>query len=180
MQSIRDHRLIGAKQIPSPHFDDRNDETDISLLVIHNISLPPNQFGGEYIQQLFQGTLDWDAHPYFKSIEGLRVSSHLLIKRDGEMIQFVPFHKRAWHAGISSFQGREACNDFSIGIELEGADDIAFTEIQYEKLVEVTRTLLKHYPLLGKERIVGHSDIASGRKTDPGKFFDWNNYLGQL
>ncbi len=177
---IDNHILSDANFLESPHFDERHDPADISLLVIHNISLPPNQFGGGYIQELFLGKLDWNEHWYFKQIEGLRVSSHLLIQRDGQVMQFVPFDKRAWHAGVSNFEGREACNDYSIGIELEGADDIPFTDIQYQKLTEVTKAILKSYPKINKERITGHSDIAPGRKTDPGPFFDWALYKDKI
>ncbi len=180
MSAIYEHLLTNANYVASPHFDERSDESDISLLVIHNISLPPNQFGGSYIEQFFQGQLDASIHPYFQTIEGVRVSSHLLIKRDGVVIQFVPFNKRAWHAGVSNFEGREACNDFSIGIELEGADDIPFTKAQYKSLVEVSKVIMEHYPLINKRRIRGHSDIAPGRKTDPGGFFDWGGYLSCL
>ncbi|NVJ66894.1 MAG: 1,6-anhydro-N-acetylmuramyl-L-alanine amidase AmpD [Gammaproteobacteria bacterium] len=180
MTPIEQHLYKKAEFLVSPHFDERVDPADISLLVIHNISLPPNQFGGGYIQDLFLGNLDWGKHWYFKQIEGLRVSSHLLIQRDGQVIQFVPFDKRAWHAGVSSFERREACNDFSIGIELEGADDIPFTDIQYQQLIEVTQALLKAYPKINKNRIAGHSDIAPGRKTDPGKHFDWQRYRSAL
>ncbi|WP_251357989.1 1,6-anhydro-N-acetylmuramyl-L-alanine amidase AmpD [Kangiella sp. TOML190] len=172
--------LTQAEQLFSPHFDEREDATDISLLVIHNISLPPNQFGGQHIKNFFQGHLDSGLHPYFRLIEGVRVSSHLLIQRDGLVIQFVPFHKRAWHAGVSSFEGREKCNDFSIGIELEGGDEIPFTSAQYQQLTQVTRALLQAYPQINQQRIVGHSDIAPERKTDPGRHFDWQRYFAGL
>ena len=172
--------IENARQAPCTHFDDRegahNGREDISLLVIHNISLPPNEFGGPYIDQLFGGCLNPDDHPFFKEIAGIRVSSHLLVRRDGEVVQYVPLHKRAWHAGVSSFDGREKCNDFSIGIELEGADDIPYENVQYQVLVQLTRLLLKAYPDITPERITGHSDIAPGRKTDPGPAFDWKYY----
>ncbi|MRX27402.1 1,6-anhydro-N-acetylmuramyl-L-alanine amidase AmpD [Kangiella sp. HZ709] len=180
MGLIQNHLLVEAKQIASPHFDERQDEADISLLVIHNISLPPNQFGGPYIEDFFQGKLNSKLHPYFETISDLRVSSHLLVKRDGQIVQFVPFNQRAWHAGISTFEGREACNDFSIGIELEGADDLPFTQEQYNQLVIITNALITAYPLLTKDRIAGHSDIAPGRKTDPGHYFQWSYYLDQI
>lgn len=166
--------LQGIKQIVSPFYNDRPTNSAISLLVIHNISLPPNQYGGPYVEQLFTGKLDPNQHPYFKTIYQLHVSSHLFIRRTGEIIQFVSFDKRAWHAGKSIFNGRENCNDFSIGIELEGCDSEPFTEQQYQQLVEVTRLLKKHYPI---EQITGHSDIAPERKTDPGPHFDWKYYM---
>ncbi len=172
--------LSTAKRIESPYQDNRPDISDISLLVIHNISLPPNQFGGPYIDQFFTGSLDPNRHPYFKEIEGLRVSSHLLIRRNGDLVQYVPFDKRAWHAGISSFEGREKCNDYSIGIELEGADEVPFTAEQYLQLAEVSKAIMQQYPLINAERITGHSDIAPGRKTDPGPFFDWSYYRSLL
>jgi len=172
--------LREARYIPSPNCDDRPEQCDIDVLVIHNISLPPADFGGPYIEQLFTNCLQVDHHPYFEGICELRVSSHLLIRRDGEIIQFVPFHKRAWHAGESSFQGRNRCNDFGIGIELEGTDDIPFEDIQYQKLVEITRALQARYPGIIKEHIVGHSDIAPGRKTDPGPAFNWSDFLSKL
>jgi len=143
------------------------------LLVIHNISLPPGEFGGCHVDELFQNRLDADQHPYFKEICHLKVSSHVLIDRQGEVVQYVPFHKRAWHAGESEFEGRSTCNDFSIGIELEGSDDQPFMSIQYQKLAELIMVLLSSYSHLSKDRIVGHSDIAPGRKTDPGPHFDW-------
>ena len=165
--------LAGAKQQASPNYDTRPDSTDISLIVIHGISLPPGQFGGDYIDQLFCNQLNPDEHPYFKDIAGLKVSSHLLIRRNGEIVQYVPFHQRAWHAGVSCYQDREGCNDFSIGIELEGDDETPYTAIQYQVLSETTRALLAAYPGLNETQIAGHSDIAPGRKTDPGPFFDW-------
>ncbi|MBW4953645.1 1,6-anhydro-N-acetylmuramyl-L-alanine amidase AmpD, partial [Klebsiella pneumoniae] len=137
-----------------------------SLLVVHNISLPPGEFGGPWIDALFTGTLDPAAHPYFADIAHLRVAAHCLIRRDGEIVQYVPFDKRAWHAGLSCWQGRENCNDFSIGIELEGTDTLAYTDAQYQALQEITRLLMQHYPIT-PARITGHSDIAPERKTDP-------------
>ena len=168
--------LQHAEHICSPNAGERPDCNDISLLVIHNISLPPGQFGGGYIQQFFTNTLPCEAHPYFSEIGHLQVSAHLLIERSGHLIQFVPFQKRAWHAGVSQFGGRENCNDFSIGIELEGCDDTPFTPEQYQALSEVTKLLMRHYPQITFERITGHSDIAPGRKTDPGPAFDWSFY----
>ena len=174
---IEQHRLTNAKQIPSPNYDDRPNPVDISLLVIHCISLPPGEFDNPYINQLFCNVLDPDAHPYFKEIHQITVSAHLLIKRDGSCIQYVPFNKRAWHAGKSSYQGKERCNDFSIGIELEGTESIPYTEAQYIQLAEVIDSLLKAYPNLSKQQITGHSDIAPGRKNDPGASFDWQRII---
>lgn len=165
--------LLEARQLPSPNFNERPAGADIELLVIHGISLPPNEFGGPYIDQLFTNTLDCNSHAYFEGLRGLRVSSHLLIRRCGELVQYVPFGARAWHAGVSEFCGRSACNDFSIGIELEGSDDCPYTAAQYERLLPVCRALMAAYPGITPERVVGHCDIAPGRKTDPGPFFDW-------
>ncbi|KKC99901.1 MULTISPECIES: 1,6-anhydro-N-acetylmuramyl-L-alanine amidase AmpD [Photobacterium] len=170
------HWLDKVKRVPSPFCDSRQDETDISLLVIHNISLPPGQFGGSYIEQLFTGQLDPDGHPYFREIHQLRVSAHCLIRRDGEVIQFVPFNARAWHAGVSEFAGRDKCNDYSVGIELEGTDTLPYTPAQYDTLRQLTRTLFARYPQLTRSRITGHEFIAPGRKTDPGLAFDWRHY----
>ncbi|MCG3729960.1 1,6-anhydro-N-acetylmuramyl-L-alanine amidase AmpD [Vibrio cincinnatiensis] len=170
----------GARRVESPFYDQRPDERDISLLVVHNISLPPGQFGGPYIEQFFSGTLASQAHPFFKVIEKMQVSAHCLIRRDGEVVQFVPFSARAWHAGQSSFAGRERCNDYSIGIELEGSDFIAYTQAQYQALVSLTEQLMAHYPTLTRERITGHQYIAPMRKTDPGLVFDWRYFLSQI
>ena len=172
--------LDAARFVPSPNFDERPAGQPMDLLVVHNISLPPNEFDGPYIEQLFTNCLNPDAHPYFQDICHLRVAAHLLIRRSGEIIQFVPFHKRAWHAGESCFGERTGCNDFSIGIELEGGDDISFEDAQYEKLIEISQQLLRTYPDITLEHIVGHSDIAPGRKTDPGPAFDWNRYRAGL
>jgi AmpD protein len=168
--------LNRAKKLESPNADPRPDANDISLLVIHNISLPPAQFGGPYIEQLFSNNLNPDDHPYFRDIYKLQVSSHLLIDRQGNITQFVPFDQRAWHAGVSEFEGRQRCNDFSIGIELEGTDDIAYTDIQYSVLAQVSQQIMAQYPAITMDRIVGHSDIAPERKTDPGQAFDWQRY----
>jgi AmpD protein len=157
----------------SPNFDMRAADTRIDLLVIHNISLPPGQFGGPYIPDLFGDRLDYDAHPYFDQLRALRVSAHFLIRRDGAVMQFVSANDRAWHAGLSTFCGRERCNDFSIGIELEGTDFEAFEAIQYDRLAELTEALQSRYPLTD---VAGHEHIAPGRKTDPGPFFDWALY----
>lgn len=164
----------------SPNCDDRPRDTVIDLLVIHNISLPPGQFGGDYIRQFFCNQLDYQEHKFFETIKNLQVSSHLLINRAGEITQFVPFHKRAWHAGKSNFQGREGVNDFSIGIELEGCDELPYTQDQYVSLCQVTESLFTKYRAMCKEKIVGHSDIAPGRKTDPGTAFDWQYYLNNI
>ncbi|SRR5579883_402872 len=164
---------------PSPHYDERPAGTGIDLIVIHGISLPPGEFGSNAVEAFFCGHLDFTRHPYYATIASLKVSSHLFIQRTGYLIQFVPFTKRAWHAGESFFQGRMRCNDFSIGIELEGTDEIPYTSQQYEQLGQVIRLLMQAYPAITKERIVGHADIAPGRKTDPGPVFDWD-YLRKL
>ena len=169
---VRAGKLIGATQIASPNFNTRPDDTDIQLIVIHNISLPPSQFGGGYIQQFFQNKLDWSIHPYFQTIEGMQVSAHLLILRTGEVIQFVNFNDRSWHAGRSSYLAQKECNDYSIGIELEGSDDLPFEVEQYQALVEIVTVLRQAYPKI-QNHIAGHSDIAPKRKTDPGLYFDW-------
>ncbi|MBD3610342.1 MAG: 1,6-anhydro-N-acetylmuramyl-L-alanine amidase AmpD, partial [Gammaproteobacteria bacterium] len=156
--------LDGVAFVPSPNHDERPDESDICLLVIHGISLPPGEFGGKWIDDLFTNQLDPDAHPYFQNIHQLEVSSHLLIRRTGDIIQYVPLQKRAWHAGVSRFEGRERCNDFAIGIELEGTDDTPYEAIQYQRLAEVSHEIMLQYPAIDKEHIVGHSDIAPGRK----------------
>jgi N-acetyl-anhydromuramoyl-L-alanine amidase len=178
--NISQHLLTEATQIPSPNCDDRPDADDIGLLVIHCISLPPGDFGTDCIDQLFCNQLNPDEHPYFKEIHQLTVSSHLVIKRTGEITQYVPFDKRAWHAGQSNYQGRERCNDFSIGIELEGTETVPYTDAQYLELAAVVKTLLNAYPSLSTERITGHSDIAPGRKTDPGESFDWEKFYCML
>jgi len=167
------HRLRGARFRPSPNCDARPDPADISLLVVHAISLPPGRFGGPWIDHLFANTLDPAAHPYFRQIRELRVSSHLCLFRSGAVSQYVPFDRRAWHAGESRFDGRVRCNDFSIGIELEGCDEQPFEARQYRRLAEIARVLMRAYPAITPARIVGHSDIAPGRKTDPGPHFDW-------
>ncbi len=164
-----------ALRIASPNFDRR--ESGIELLVIHNISLPPNEFGGDGVERLFTNTLDRNEHPYYRTIPEGRVSSHFFIRRNGHLIQFVSILGRAWHAGLSSWQGRERCNDFSIGIELEGSDFVPFTDAQYDALHTLTMTLRSAFQIEG---IAGHSDIAPGRKTDPGPCFDWKRYLVSL
>jgi N-acetyl-anhydromuramoyl-L-alanine amidase len=174
-------RLSGADQRSSPWCDDRPVDAPIDLLVIHNISLPPGEFGGQWIDDLFLGRLDAAAHPYFvEAAAAGPVSTHLLIRRDGQLIQYVPCGRRAWHAGRSSYGGRERCNDFSIGIELEGTDDLPFEPIQYQVLTNCTLAILTRYPAMTPERIAGHSDIAPGRKTDPGPCFDWGLYRGMI
>lgn len=168
--------LPQARRLISPNWDERPPGIAVDLLVIHGVSLPPGEFGGPWIDALFQNRLDPEAHPYFRPIAGLRVSSHLLIRRDGELIQYVDLRKRAWHAGVSNFLGRERCNDYAIGIELEGADEVPYTTAQYRVLAETSRVLLARFPAITPERIVGHSAIAPGRKTDPGPAFDWDRY----
>ncbi len=165
--------LTPVTKLVSPNFDERPDKDDICGIVIHNISLPPSSFGGPWIADLFLNRLDINAHPYFAEIANLTVSSHLLIRRDGEIQQFVPFTKRAWHAGQSCWQGRERCNDFTIGIELEGDDFSPFEDEQYQQLASIIKLLIATYPKLSTKQIVGHEHIAPGRKTDPGPFFDW-------
>jgi AmpD protein len=165
--------IATARQVPSPNCDERPADMAPELIVIHGISLPPGEFGGPWIDALFTNTLDPAAHPYFQEIHQLRVSSHLLIRRDGELVQYVPLHRRAWHAGASSHCGRERCNDFSIGIELEGTDELPYTPVQYQMLGTVIAALRAAYPALAAGQIAGHSDIAPGRKTDPGPCFDW-------
>jgi len=169
--------LPNAQYLPSPHYNDRPNPAEISLLVIHCISLPPGQYQTNNVVDFFLGQLNSDQHPYFEQIKALQVSAHVFIRRSGELIQFVPLHKRAWHAGVSNFRGRENCNDFSIGIELEGLDTESFTPTQYDALISCTKFIQIHYPLVTKDRIVGHSDIAPGRKTDPGVCFDWQRYF---
>jgi len=168
--------LVGGEYIPSPNCDDRP-QCAIELLVIHNISLPPGEFGGDGVQRLFTNTLDIAAHPYYATIANLKVSAHFFVQRDGRVIQFVSCLKRAWHAGESCWQGMSRCNDFSLGIELEGGDEVPFTDAQYEALGQLTIALRARYPIRG---IAGHSNIAPQRKTDPGSSFDWERYLLSL
>ncbi len=170
----------GARYLPSPNCSDRPNDVAIDTLIIHNISLPPGQFATGYIDQLFCNSLDCSAHEYFEQLKDTRVSAHLLIERTGAMVQYVPFHKKAWHAGVSEFDGRQACNDFSIGVELEGTDDEPFMPIQYEQLISLTKALMQTYQQITRDRIVGHSDVAPGRKTDPGPCFDWHYYRSSL
>ena len=169
-------RFPGVRWCPSPNFGPRPDGSSISLLVVHNISLPPEQFGGPYIENFFCNCLDTTAHPYFETIAELKVSAHALIRRDGSVIQFVSCLDRAWHAGRSSFMGRQECNDYSIGIELEGADEVPYTEEQYRALARLARLVITAWPEVTPDRIAGHSDIAPGRKTDPGPAFAWSRF----
>ncbi|HEY6094823.1 MAG TPA: 1,6-anhydro-N-acetylmuramyl-L-alanine amidase AmpD [Gallionellaceae bacterium] len=169
--------VSGVRRIVSPNHDRRPPGMAIDLLVIHNISLPPEQFGGPEIADFFTNRLDIAAHPYFAQLEGVRVSAHFLVRRDGGIIQFVPCRQRAWHAGASNWQGRTRCNDFSIGIELEGSDHQPFADAQYAALARLSRRLLRAYPI---RSIAGHSDIAPERKTDPGQHFDWERYRSLL
>ncbi|MEW8587389.1 MAG: 1,6-anhydro-N-acetylmuramyl-L-alanine amidase AmpD [Candidatus Thiodiazotropha sp.] len=180
MTRSNDIVLSCAEFRPSDNMDDRPAECEIDLLVIHSISLPPGEFGGEWIDDLFHNRLDAAAHPYFEEIKSLKVSCHILIRRDGEVIQYVPFNRRAWHAGESSYCGRTCCNDFSIGIEVEGSDDQPFTDPQYRTLGRVTKEIMALYPKINRERITSHASIAPQRKTDPGPMFDWERYRSLL
>ena len=177
---ISNHILDSAKLVRSPNYSERINDYDIRLIVIHCISLPPKIYGNSYIEDFFCNKLNTNDHEYFREIKDLKVSSHFLIKRDGEIIQFVSILDRAWHAGVSSFEGREDCNDYSIGIELEGTDVDCFEDNQYESLVSLTSTLMSELPRITLDRIVGHSDIAPGRKSDPGKGFDWNKFKDRI
>ena len=172
--------LPQARYLASTHCDERPQDCAISLLVLHCISLPPSQFGSHCVEDFFLGKLDHSQHPYFQHLVDVRVSAHLYIKRDGELIQFVPLHKRAWHAGLSEFAGVNRCNDYSIGIELEGDVVSPYTPAQYQCLVAVTKQIRQCYPLITPARITGHSDIAPERKDDPGPYFDWQHYLSYL
>ncbi|MCH9698561.1 MAG: 1,6-anhydro-N-acetylmuramyl-L-alanine amidase AmpD [Gammaproteobacteria bacterium] len=171
--TIVDHWLTHVNQVISPNHDHRPDENDISLIVIHCISLPPGEFENNYIDQLFTNCLNPDDHQYFIAISNLTVSAHILIKRNGQVTQYVPFNRRAWHAGQSCYMGRASCNDFSIGIELEGTDSGLYTKSQYNQLADISASLIDRYPSLSINHITGHSDIAPQRKTDPGPGFDW-------
>ena len=173
-----DHWLSAARRCPSPYWNERPGD-EITLTVIHGISLPPGEFGGPWIDHLFTGTLPADAHPYFAEVHALEVSAHVLIRRDGEVVQYVPFDKRAWHAGRSSWQGRDNCNDFSVGIELEGCDDLPYEAAQYDSLSQVVSALWQRYPST-RGALAGHADIAPGRKTDPGEAFDWQRLHAML
>ncbi len=177
---ISKHWIKNIRQLHSPNYDDRPIPEDISLIVIHCISLPPEEFGGQYIDQLFCNQLNPEQHPYFKKIHQMKVSSHLLISRSGEVTQYVAFDKRAWHAGISEYNNQKRCNDFSIGIELEGSETQEYTEDQYVQLTWVIKALIRYYPALSKHHIAAHSEIAPGRKTDPGESFNWQRLLVSL
>jgi N-acetyl-anhydromuramoyl-L-alanine amidase len=172
--------LEGVRRVESPNSDDRPADHELGLIVVHGISLPPGSFGGGWIDRFFRNDLPAGAHPYFATVQGLRVSAHVLIDRDGALTQYVPFDRRAWHAGASSHCGRSACNDFSVGIELEGTDDAPYAEAQYVALAEVIAALRAAYASLRSADIVGHSDISPGRKTDPGPSFDWARLRGLL
>jgi AmpD protein len=172
--------LAGVRQVLSPHCDARPKDVAPELIVVHGISLPAGEFGGPWIDRLFAGDLPSDAHPSFHDTAGLRVSAHAVIRRDGAITQYVPFGMRAWHAGQSQYQGRSGCNDFSIGIELEGTDHIPYAPAQYESLAALVAALLSTYPTLSAEHIAGHSDIAPGRKTDPGPAFEWARWRKML
>lgn len=177
--TINNGWLSGAEKHRSSHCEPREKSESVDLLVVHNISLPPGQFGGSHITDFFLGKLDPSLDPYFESIYNIRVSAHCLIQRDGNIVQYVSFNDKAWHAGVSSYQGREKCNDFSIGIELEGTDDTPYTKAQYQQLHHLSKALIASYPEI-KDNIVGHCDIAPGRKTDPGAAFDWTYFKNLL
>jgi AmpD protein len=172
--------MLGVRQLASPNHDARPPGVEADLIVVHGISLPPGEFGGPWIDRLFANTLPAEMHPYFAEVCSLRVSSHLVIQRDGAATQYVSFIDRAWHAGTSNYQGREACNDFSVGVELEGTDTLEYETVQYDVLAEVVAALCAAYPRLSPQRVVGHSDISPGRKTDPGPAFDWPRARGQI
>ena len=165
--------MRGARQVASPNYDSRPAGVEADLIVVHGISLPPGEFGGPWIDRLFTNTLPVQAHPYFNAVAALRVSSHLVVDRRGAVTQYVKFSDRAWHAGKSVYHGREACNDFSVGVELEGTDALAYEDAQYRALAKVVAALCAAYPRMSQDRLTGHSDIAPGRKTDPGPAFDW-------
>ena len=178
--NIKKHLIENIKFLQSPNFDIRPKKIDISLIVIHSISLPPTIFGNEYVENFFLNKLEIADNEYINSIKDMKVSSHIYIKRTGEIIQFVPFDKRAWHAGESSYKNVKNCNDYSIGIELEGCEDISFEDIQYNKLSEIIDCLMQNYPNINSERIVSHSEIAPGRKSDPGPLFDWKRLKSMI
>ncbi len=180
MFTIQNNHIEQAEFIASPNCSDRPKGVKISLLVIHNISLPPGEFGSKHVIDFFLNRLDSSEHPFFEEISDLKVSSHFYLDRDGKLIQFVNLDKKAWHAGLSEFKGQKECNDFSIGIELEGTDTESYTEAQYDCLIDLTKCLMESYPGITKERVVGHSDIAPNRKTDPGESFNWSRYRDSL
>jgi AmpD protein len=172
--------LEQARYVASPNHDERPPGCAPELIIVHGISLPPDHYGGPWIDRLFMNALPSDAHPYFATVAHLKVSSHVLVRRDGELVQYVPFHLRAWHAGASNYCGRERCNDFSIGVELEGSDEVPYEPIQYRQLTEIIVALCKAYPSLSPECIAGHSQVAPGRKSDPGQAFDWTRLRAML
>ncbi len=172
--------LQGVRHLPSPNCNLRPENTDVNLLIIHNISLPPAQFGGGFVDQLFCNTLDCNAHPYFEQLRDLRVSAHFFIDRSGEVTQYVSLDQRAWHAGISQWDGQENCNDFSVGIELEGTDTLPYADAQYTALQKIARQIMAYFPSMTADRIVGHCDVAPARKTDPGTAFDWKRFRHNL
>jgi AmpD protein len=176
---VNEHWLNSAQRRPSPNFNQRP-SGEVSLLVVHNISLPPKQYGGPFVEDFFCNRLDQSAHPYFAEIAQLEVSSHLFIRRDGSVIQFVPFNQRAWHAGVSHYAGRDNCNDFSIGIEMEGCDDEAYADQQYLSLQQVTQAIMQAYPQVTSDRITGHEFISPRRKTDPGPAFKWQRLFSEM
>lgn len=180
MLTLSRHWVDQARHLCSPNAGERPDPDDISLIIVHNISLPPGEFGGGHVDALFTDCLDTSAHPWFAHLEGVHVSSHFLIDRDGGLTQYVACNRRAWHAGRSCWAGREECNDFAIGIELEGADDIPYEKVQYRQLAELVAVLQAHYPRLEPGAVVGHEDVAPGRKTDPGPAFDWAAFWSEL
>jgi len=177
---IENHIFKNIKFVNSPNFNERPENSKISLIVIHSISLPPNVYGNNYVEDFFMNKLIISDHDYFQEIQDMKVSSHLYIKRTGETIQFVPLNMRAWHAGESSYKGIKDCNNYSIGIELEGTDCDVYSNEQYESLIQVSRLIIKNYPEINKDSIAGHSDISPGRKTDPGNKFEWRRYLDAL
>lgn len=172
--------IKGVRQVLSVSHDSRPAGIPPELIVVHGISLPPGEYGGPWIDRLFTGALPADAHPYFAAIAGLNVSAHVLVRRSGQIVQYVPLQRRAWHAGASEYRGRQGCNDFSVGIELEGTDDIPYEPDQYTTLAALIRAAVATYPSLSADRVVGHSDIAPGRKTDPGPAFEWSRLRGLL
>jgi len=178
--TVQNHYVDQAEFLASPNFSERPRGVKISLLVIHNISLPPGEFGGNHVIDFFLNKLDSSQHPFFEKISDMKVSSHLFLDRKGKLIQFVGLDKKAWHAGVSEFKDQEECNDFSIGIELEGTDTDPYTDAQYDSLISLTNCLMESYPGITKERVVGHSDIAPDRKTDPGESFNWSRYKNSL
>lgn len=180
MSLIKEGWLSTARQVPSPNFNERPNGAVIDLLVIHNISLPPGQYGGPEVEAFFLNQLDSTAHPYFEKIADVEVSAHFFIRRDGELVQFVSIEDRAWHAGQSCFAAQDNCNDYSIGVELEGTDHEPYSEAQYQTLLALTEELHQSYPSITAQRITGHEHIAAGRKTDPGPAFDWAHYLSKL